>query len=126
MAAMSDTEADLAPIDKANLLAGQAVAYATAYLDGRHSAEQLAANAALQLATNAALLQGDLFAARDPATNGILDPVRLLAIAMLHTARAQDEARRDRWRQIIGALVELVGLESRALRDSKAATEQGR
>ena len=115
---MSDAATDLAPIDAANLLAGQAVAFAAAYLDGRHDAEQLAANAAR--------LQRDLFAARDPAVNGILDPARLLAIAMLYTARAQDEARQDRWQHVMGALVELVRIESRALRDSKVATEEGR
>ena len=35
---MSDAATDLAPIDAANLLAGQAVAFAAAYLDGRHDA----------------------------------------------------------------------------------------
>ena len=45
---------------------------------------------------------------------------------MLHTARAQDEARQDRWQHVMGALVELVRTESRALRNSKMATEEGR
>jgi hypothetical protein len=67
-----------------------------------------------------------LSAARDPATNGILDPVRLLTIAMLHTASVQDEARQDRWQHVMGALVELVRTESRALRDAKRAAEEGR
>jgi hypothetical protein len=115
---MSDATTELAPIDAANLLAGQAVAYATAYLDGRHNAERLAGNAML--------LEAVLFSARDPATNGILDPVRLLTLAMLHTARARDEARQDRWQHVMGALVELVRTESRALRDSKMATEEAR
>ena len=115
---MSDAATDLAPIDAANLLAGQAVAYATAFLDGRHDAERLA--------SNAMLLEAALFVARDPATNGILDPARLLTIALLHTARAQGEARQDRWQHVMGALVELVRTESRALRDSKMATEEGR
>ena len=114
---MSDAATDLAPIDEANLLAGQAVAYATAYLDGRHDVERLT--------DNSMLLEAVLFSARDPATNRILDPVRLLTIAMLHTARARDEARQDRWQHVMGALVELVRTESRALRDPKAATEEG-
>jgi len=115
---MSDATTDIAPIDAANLLAGQAVAHATAYLDGRHDVERLT--------DNALLLEAVLFSARDPATNCILDPVRLLTLAMLHTARARDEARQDRWRHVMGALVELVRTESRALRDSKMATEEGR
>ena len=45
---------------------------------------------------------------------------------MLYTARAQDEARQDRWQHVMGALVELVRIESRALRDSKVATEESR
>jgi hypothetical protein len=112
MVAMADHQ--LAPIDAANLLAGHAVAYATAFLDGRHNAEQLGANAAR--------LQADLFAARDPATNGILDPVRLLSISMLHTARAKGEARQDRWQHVMGAMVELVRIESRALLDDGDAS----
>jgi hypothetical protein len=115
---VGEAAVDLAPIDAANLLAGQAVAYATAYLDGRQDAEQLLANALR--------LEPDLFAARDPATNGILDPVRLLTIAMLHTASVQDEARQDRWQHVMGALVELVRSESRVLRDAKRAAEEGR
>jgi hypothetical protein len=97
-----------APIEAANLLAGHAVAYATAFLDGR--------NDATDLAQNVDRLQLDLLAASDPSTNGILDPVRLLNVAMMHTAGARGEARQDRWQQVMGSLVELVREESLALR----------
>jgi hypothetical protein len=52
--------------------------------------------------------------------------VRLLAVAMTHAARATDKARQDRWRDVMGSLIELARIESRALRSSKAATEAGR
>jgi hypothetical protein len=104
----------LAPIDAANLLAGHAVAYATAFLDGRHDAEVLSRNAcALQVA---------LMTSTDTATL-ILDPVRLLTVAMLRTAAvaiAPDHfgfrsARQARWQQVMAALVDLVRHESRGL-----------
>jgi hypothetical protein len=114
----------LAPIDEANLLAGQAVAYATAYLDGRQSAEQLAAHAARVSVKLVIALHTD--AAPNPAVRAILIPVRLLAVAMTHAARATDQARQDRWRDVMGSLIELTRIESRALRDSKVATERGR
>jgi hypothetical protein len=121
---MSDAATELAPIDAANLLAGQAVAYATAYLDGRQNAEQLAAHAARVHVKLVIALHTDT--APDPAVKAILNPVRLLAVAMTHAARATDQARQDRWRDVMGSLIELTRIESRALRGSKAATEEGR
>ena len=121
---MSDAATELAPIDAANLLAGQAVAYATAYLDGRQNAEQLAAHAARVHVKLVIALHTDT--TPDPAVKAILNPVRLLAVAMTHAARATDQARQDRWREVMGALIGLARIESRALRDSKAATEEGR
>ena len=120
---MSDAATELAPIDAANLLAGQAVAHATAYLDGRQSAEQLATHAARVGVKLVIALHTD--AAPDPAVRAILIPVRLLAVAMTHAARATDQARQDRWRDVMGSLIELTRIESRALRSFKAATEQG-
>lgn len=99
--------AHLRSIDQANLLAGQAVAYATAFLDGRHDAAQLA--------SHANKLQLELTMSNDPSTNAILDPVRLLNIAMMRTAIAQGEARQDRWQHVMASLVELVRDESRSL-----------
>jgi hypothetical protein len=97
-------------LDAINLLAGQAVGFATAFLHGRHDAERLAGNAAC--------LSAKLMVAREPgdvAVNAILDPVRLLVIAMTHAARVADAARADRWRDVMRALVELVRGESLAL-----------
>jgi hypothetical protein len=104
--------------ERANLLAGHAVAYATAFLDGRHDADQLL--------NDAGRLQLDLLGIDDPTANEILVPVRLLAFAMTRTAlaaRAQDApaapsnalARQDRWEQVTASLVELVRHESREL-----------
>jgi hypothetical protein len=105
-------------IDRANLLAGQAVAYATAYLDGRHEAAWLA--------RNVEQLHLDLFGVGlDASTRAILDPVRLLATAMTHTALTAaggtdanlpfQNARLERWQSVMAALVELVRHESREL-----------
>jgi hypothetical protein len=105
-------------IDRANLLAGHAVAYATAFLDGRHDADRLL--------NGAGRLQADLFDLDDPAASEILVPVRLLALAMMRTAIAAQRhdapgappnalARQDRWEQVMASLVELVRHESREL-----------
>jgi hypothetical protein len=110
---MNDAASQLTPIEAANLLAGHAAAYATAFLDGRHGA--------IELGRNADRLLGELLAMPSSA-NGILDPVRLLAIAMMHTARATGEARQDRWQQVMGSLVELVRAESRALIPAQRVT----
>jgi hypothetical protein len=96
----------LTPIEQANLLAGHAAAYATAFLDGRHDATELGRNADRLMCEMLAI---------DISANTVLDPVRLLTIAMMRTSRASGEARQDRWMQVMGALVELVRAESRAL-----------
>ena len=100
-----------ARLDSINLLAGHAVGCATAFLDGRHGVEKLA--------SNAAWLSIELMVTREPgdlAVNAILDPTRLLVIAMTHAARVTDEARADRWRQVMRSLSEMVRVESLALR----------
>jgi hypothetical protein len=100
--------------EQANLIAGHAVAYATAYLDGRHTAAQLA--------DNADRLFLDLLVISTPETSTFLIPVQLLAITMMRTARnarelAIDcEARTERWQAVMGSLVDLVLHESRQLR----------
>jgi hypothetical protein len=111
----------LSPLDRANLLAGHAIAYATAFLDGRHKAHELARNAEVMQ------LNLDMTTTGDLAANAILDPVRMLNVAMTRAARAvleqpKDgsgrapwEARQDRWQQVMGALVELVRQESRSI-----------
>ncbi len=102
----------IAPIDQANLLAGHAVAYATAYLDGRHTAEQLV--------DNGDRLFLDLLVVETEETSRFLIPVQLLAITMKRTARCamtatETEERLKRWHQVMGSLVELVFHESRQL-----------
>jgi hypothetical protein len=113
----------MTPVANANLLAGHAVAHATSYLDGRNTAEQLAGHVRR--------LHLELLAApQDLAANQILNPVRLLTVAMTHTAAAaavnrREEniepgdhySRQDRWEAVMGALVELVRTESRILKD---------
>lgn len=113
----------LPPIDQANLLAGHAVSAAAAFLDGRHTAEQLSSNASA-LWIDLALLPSSL------EINLILEPVRLLTSAMMSTARfaaarpsvadsvasAAAHIRFDRWQHAMAALVELVCHESRQLK----------
>jgi hypothetical protein len=95
--------------EQANFLAAKVVACATAFLDGRHCAAHLAADADR--------LQCELLtAASDPDSICILVPARLLVIAMAITARAKDEARLDRCQAVMGALVELARHESTDMR----------
>ncbi|WP_158669940.1 hypothetical protein [Bradyrhizobium guangdongense] len=103
----------LTRIEQANLIAGHAVSYATAYLDGRHTAQQLA--------DNADRLFLDLLVISTPETSTFLVPVQLLAVAMMRTARRQipesldTDARAERWHAVLASLVELVCHESRNL-----------
>lgn len=116
------SEARFTPIDAANLLAGHAVSYATSFLDGRHSAAQLATNAeriSLEL----------LSTASQPEINRLLDPVRMLAGSMRLTARAtlgDDDIseRKERWQTVMASLVELVCHESRQLRTDEPLSDQ--
>ena len=106
----------LKPIDQASLLASHAVSYATAYLRGEHSA--------VQLADDAHGLFLDMLAISAPEANRFLAPVKLLAIAMLHTSRyGLSDARLARWHDAMGSLVELVQQESRALRSDLSTLE---
>lgn len=106
-------KADMRPPESANFIAAKAVAHATAYLDGR--------NDAALLARNADDMQCELIVASSEGNaNRILDPTRLLVVAMSRTAIAQGEARQDRWQSVMGALVELVRHESHELRRTGA------
>lgn len=106
-------QSNFTPAEHANFLAGKVIAYATAYLDGRNDAAVLGGNA------RAAMLEL-VVATDDPTAKAILDPSRLLVIAMLNTSAAEGEARQDRWQQVMGALVEMVRHESRELKKSGA------
>ncbi|MGY3366136.1 hypothetical protein ACVWZL_003261 [Bradyrhizobium sp. GM2.4] len=111
--------------EQANLIAGHAVAYATAYLDGRHTAQQLA--------DNADRLFLDLLVIETAETSAFLVPVQLLAVTMMQTARQARTSpsgeegrldsqavaaydRLDRWQSVMGSIVDLVCHESRQLK----------
>jgi hypothetical protein len=101
----------LSPADHANLIAAKVVSHAEAYLDGRNDLADLARNAASDMIELVACSD-------DKAAKSILDPARLLTIAMIGTAGAASDGRLDRWQQVMGALVELVRHESTELRKS--------
>ncbi|TGN90896.1 hypothetical protein EOW77_0003420 [Bradyrhizobium yuanmingense] len=105
----------------ANMLAVRAVRQATDFLQGRDGPTLLGMNAdALQLE----------LLVMDPAANGLLNPVRLLNVAMMSTARVgteltDDPARLDRWMHVVASLVELVQHE-RARFASEHSLEQAK
>jgi hypothetical protein len=100
----------LTPAETANFLAGKAVASATSFLDGRCAAEALR--------DDADRLMHELLAVdHHSGANAILDPARLLVLAMMRTARATEPWRLDRWQNVTAALVELVRRESVDLRE---------
>lgn len=102
--------------EQANFLAARTIAYATAFLDGRNGAEELARHAdAVQCEIMTAWS-----AQTNIAVNAILDPVRLLVVAMRCAAVAIGEVRQDRWQAAMGSLVELVRNEANELRNSGA------
>lgn len=109
---MSERHPNFTPTEHANWLAARAVASATAYLDGRHGVDQLE--------KQALEIQIELLAASACQARSILDPVRLLNIAAMRTARTHGDARRDRWRQVLASLVDLVRHESNDLRRTGA------
>lgn len=114
----------LTRFEQANLLAGHAVSYATAYLDGRHDAAKLG--------DNADRLFLDLLVVETEETSAFLIPVQLLAITMMRTAkhvcgisvsRVSDRVlevhgteRAERWHQIMASLVDLIIHDSRQLK----------
>lgn len=104
--------AQLSPIDAANLLAGQAVAEAEAYLAERRDAEACAA-AGHEIFLKAASQQG----------RQIIAPVRLLAMVMGRIGYADTDERRAKWRRVMAALVDLVRHESLVLRQAAAPEE---
>jgi len=91
----------------ANMLAVRAVRHAADFLQGKEGPTLLG--------MHAEQLQLDLLIA-DPKANGLLNPVRLLNVAMASTAlvaaaqggEIETAARLDRWMHVIGSLVELV------------------
>ena len=109
-------------VGTANLLAGQAVAHAAGFLEGRHNARELA-GASHALIGELRRLKG---LSLDLPTTSIADAAFILAIAARNTAAAHltvasdgNLARAKRWRQLLASLVEHVRKESLAL------TEEG-
>ena len=108
--------AHLSPIDAANLLAGHAVAEAEACLAERRDAAQIVA--AVDRLWRA-LDRVEHMVERPPVPE-ILTPVRLLIMALAHTATTDTEDRRAKWRRVMAALADLVRHESLALRNQKS------
>jgi hypothetical protein len=91
----------------ANLLAAQAVAASTSYLDARCNSEQLAREA------HRLFLELQMIG-HDPRCNAIADPTRLLVVAMMRTANSTG-LRAERWADIMRAFVPLLRQESTEL-----------
>jgi hypothetical protein len=94
----------LTPPEQANLIAAQAVAAATSFIDGRSDKCTLAASA------------GRIFedigkVAPDLRARQIVDATKLLAMTMINTA-VSNSARGDRWADVMKAFVELLRHES--------------
>jgi len=103
----------MSPPEHANFIAAKVVSHAMAYIDGR--------NDRALLGRNAESVMIELIACSDdPDAKTILDPARLLVIAMIGTAGADDEARRMRWCDVMVALIHMVRQESHELRRSGA------
>ncbi|WP_025036111.1 hypothetical protein [Bradyrhizobium sp. DOA9] len=102
----------------ANMLAVRAVRHATSFLQGQ--------DGPTLLGMHAEQLQLDLLLA-DPLANGLLNPVRMLNVAMGTTAVVAadpqaDAQRLDRWMHVVGSLIELVQHErARFARDHGAS-----
>jgi hypothetical protein len=101
--------ANFTPAEHANFVAAKVVAYAAAFLNGSHDASQLARNA------HSVMLEL-IPIADDLKAKAIIDPARLLAIAMSGAAAAQGETRQDRWMHVMASLIELVRHESSELK----------
>jgi hypothetical protein len=101
----------------ANMLAVRAVKHATSFLHGQ--------DGPTLLGMHAEQMQIDLLLA-DPLANGLLNPVRMLNVAMAATALVAAEpqggetARLDRWMHVLASLMELVQHER-----ARFAREQG-
>ena len=94
----------LTPPEQANLIAAQAVAAATSFLDGRSDA--------CALAGAAGRVFGDISKITpDPRAHEIVDSIKLLAMAMINTA-VNRSARAERWADIMKAFVSLLRQES--------------
>lgn len=88
----------------ASFVAGRALGYATAYLDGRDDIAALARHADKLVVESLIAWDG---------TEELSDPTRLLIVTMMRTSCATG-ARLDRWRSVMAAMVHLVQGEVRS------------
>lgn len=112
-------EVKLTPAEEAHFLAATAVAHANAYFINQDVAELQ--QHATQMMTKL------LMVSSDGRPRRAVDATRMLVVAMLRTALATDDARRDRWRSVLMALDGLVRHECRELeaRPSELAAGAG-
>jgi len=102
------------PAQHASFLAAKVVAHATSFLNGNSDA--------VALGHNAKAMQFELMTGTDDsASRAVLDPARLLVVAMMGCSYAQGETRQERWQYVMGALVELVRHEAKALTEAPGA-----
>lgn len=106
-------DADFTAAERANFVAAHVVAAATAFLDGRYTATDMADKAN-------ALMRDINKIGDDAAARRILVPTMLLAMAMLGTAAVHGAERQERWRDLMAALVRMVRFESIDLRETGA------
>lgn len=95
---------DFTAPEVANLLAAQAVAAATSYIEGRSDSEMLHHEA------QRVFLELQLIG-HDHRCNAIADPTRLLVVAMMRTAISSGD-RAKRWADVMNAFVPLLRHES--------------
>lgn len=113
----------LSPIDAANLLAGQAVAAMESYLYVNEDGERLA--------QEASRLEAQSLGFVDPSTNGLLQGVRMLVVAMKGVAAARRQAAADgaaiilaeKWEYVGEKLVQLIRHQSRMLIEARVAEQ---
>lgn len=104
---------EFTPAEHANFVAAHVVGAATAFLDGRSTADEMN-DRAFSLMSDINKISDDA------AARAILVPAGLLVTAMLGTAAAKGEARQERWRDLMVSLVKLVKFESVDLRETGA------
>jgi len=105
-------------IGTANLLAGQAVALAEGFLDGRNNASAVVEKTVFLFADLKRLKQSQL----DFPTSSIIDAANLLTIALRNASSVSPSdpfapARAARWRELLEPMIEHVRRESLALNE---------
>lgn len=102
----------------ANLLAGQAVSLAEAFLDGRKRAEIVCDKTIYLFADLRRLKQSQV----EFLTSSLIDAANVLTVALRNASNRQstdplDSARADRWRELLPPLIEHVRREALKLNE---------